>query len=253
MAQGITQQIEEQALKIINEHPEGIKYKEIERELQKLIPNLNINTIGFVVPNIPKKHPAKVYKLKWGVYAPIKKDSKTSATEKVIKKPIPEKEFYKPFAEYLENELVECQKAIPLGGGALGGIWNTPDVIGINNNKTRATAIIEFPIEFISAEIKTELKPAVAIQGFGQAVAYKLFSTKSYLVLPQQVIDSDSGRLIALCMVERIGLIGFDHTNAVEPEWKIECRAFPLQPDNRYANEVASILAYNSNSKTLFQ
>lgn len=42
-----------------------------------------------------------------------------------------EESFYSSFAEYLEGDLGECTKAIPLGGNRFGGKWGTPDVLGI--------------------------------------------------------------------------------------------------------------------------
>ena len=86
-----------------------------------------------------------------------------------------EEAFYEPFADWLKNDIGDATDAIPLGGSGLRSKWGTPDVIGVY--KPQPSDRIKFPHEIISAEIKVE--PQAPVVAFGQAVAYRLFSTKT--------------------------------------------------------------------------
>jgi hypothetical protein len=56
--------------------------------------------------------------------------------------------------------------------------------------------VIEFPVEIVSAEIKIDpLEPVVA---FGQAIAYRLFSTKTYIAMPTTLTEEDRARISIL-------------------------------------------------------
>ena len=84
--------------------------------------------------------------------------------------------------------------------------WGTPDVIGVY--KPLASNLIKFPLEIVSAEIKID--PQTPVVAFGQAVAYRLFSSKSYVVMPSTLTEEDQSRLDALCMLFGIGFVLFD-------------------------------------------
>ncbi|MFH1422292.1 MAG: hypothetical protein ABIH42_06220, partial [Planctomycetota bacterium] len=99
---------------------------------------------------------------------------------------VKEEKFYKSFADWLVDE-DECTKAIPLGGNKFGGKWGTPDVIG--KWESRYGDIVKAPTEIVSAEIKTDT--AGLITAFGQSCAYKLFSRKSYIVIPKNSPEED--------------------------------------------------------------
>jgi len=66
---------------------------------------------------------------------------------------IKESEFYAPFAEWLKNDLDEVTEVVSLGGAGLKSKWGTPDVVGIY--KPLASNLIKFPIEIVSAEIRS--------------------------------------------------------------------------------------------------
>jgi hypothetical protein len=93
--------------------------------------------------------------------------------------PLTEQDFYVSFAEWLE-ENDEATVASALGGSSLGVKWGTPDVIGVL--KPRAQDIFKFEPQIVTAEIK--VVPSQPVVAFGQAVAYRLFSHKSYIVVP---------------------------------------------------------------------
>ena len=130
------------------------------------------------------------------------------------------------------EELEECTKAVPLGGNRFGGKWGTPDVIGVS--KSRDSDIVKLPLEVASAEIKMDASRL--IEAFGQACAYKLFSHRSYLVVPQGSPQEDIDRLDSLCTIFGIGLILFDALEPATPKFQIKVRAARNVPDAFYVN-----------------
>jgi len=132
-----------------------------------------------------------------------------------------EEDFYKPFADWLQDEQEECTRAIPLGGNKFKDKWGTPDVIGIY--KSGESDIIKLPTEVISAEIKTDTNNLVT--AFGQACAYKLFSNKSHIVIPKCSSQEEIGKIEALCKVFGIGLVLFDNKNSDLPGFEIRVTA----------------------------
>jgi len=136
-----------------------------------------------------------------------------------------------------KNDLDEVTEVAPLGGGGLKTKWGTPDVVG--TYKKRPGNVIDFPIEIISAEVKIDpLQPVVA---FGQAIAYRLFSTKTYIAMPTTMTEEDASRLESLCMLFGVGLVLFE-LNKDEPRFDIRVRAQRFSPDMFYANEFADRL-----------
>ncbi len=146
---------------------------------------------------------------------------------------VSEEDFYQPFADWLVNELEECTKAIPLGGNKFKDKWGTPDVIGIR--EPRKSDIIKPSTEIVSVEVK--LDAANLITAFGQACSYKLFSHKSYVVIPSDSLEEDIARLDALCRIFGIGLILFDRTKPEAPDFEIRVRAAKHEPDMFYTNK----------------
>jgi hypothetical protein len=84
----------------------------------------------------------------------------------------------------------------------------------------------------------TRQAPVVA---FGQAVAYRLFSTKTYIAMPTTLTEEDQSRLESLCMLFGVGLVLFD-LNKDAPRFSIRVRAQRYSPDMFYANEFADRL-----------
>lgn len=141
-----------------------------------------------------------------------------------------EQDFYASFAEWLvEND--EVTVAEPLGGSSLGGKWGTPDVLGVM--KPRAQDIFRFEPQIIAAEIKaTPSQPVVA---FGQAVAYRLFSHKSYIVVPRTTSSDDMSRLKSLCSIHGVGLVTF-LLDKEAPDYLIVVLPALASPDMFYVN-----------------
>lgn len=228
---GKEERIAKAALEIVGRERDGIRFKDLQRAILTAYPEFNPNTVAGTVVNLPSKYPDLVYKPAPGVYRAIRfveGDSNQCDRADTPK----EEAFYKPFAEWLVDEVEDCTKAIPLGGNVFGDKWGTPDVIG--KRESRKSDIIEAPIEIVSAEIKTESGQLVT--AFGQACAYCLFSHKSYLVVPKQSALEEVNRLDSLCQVFGIGLVLFDRRNADDPDFQIRVRPRYQQPDLFYAN-----------------
>jgi hypothetical protein len=133
--------------------------------------------------------------------------------------------------------LDEVTAVAPLGGAGLKSKWGTPDVVGVY--KPRASNLIKFGLEIVSAEIKID--PQAPVVAFGQAVAYRLFSTKTYIAMPTTLTEEDESRLESLCMLFGVGLVLFD-LDSDSPQFKIRVRAQRFPPDMFYVNEFAERL-----------
>jgi hypothetical protein len=153
-----------------------------------------------------------------------------------------EQDFYESFAEWLvEND--EATVAAKLGGNGLGGKWGTPDVIGVL--KPRAQDIFKYEPQIVTAEIKAV--PNQPVVAFGQAVAYRLFSHKSYIVVPRQTTSDDMNRLTSLCSIHGVGLVTFkldkDH-----PDFSVVVLPAIAAPDVFYVNSMLERLKTNEPS-----
>lgn len=148
-----------------------------------------------------------------------------------------ESDFYEPFAQWLKNDLDEVTKVKSFGGAGLRSKWATPDVIGVY--KPLASDLIKFPIEVVSGEIKID--PQAPVVAFGQAVAYRLFSTKTYIAMPTTLTEEDQARLESLCMLFGVGFVLFD-LNRDAPQFAIRVRAQRFPRDMFYVNEFAESL-----------
>ena len=95
----------------------------------------------------------------------------------------------------------------------------------------------------VSAEIKID--PQAPIVAFGQAIAYRLFSTKTYIAMPRGLTQEDESRLESLCMLFGLGLALFD-LNANAPQFSIRVRAQRFSPDMFYVNEFADRLSQHN-------
>jgi hypothetical protein len=229
-------EIQNLARKIVAESPGGIRYSALVEQISTANPETPKNTIHGSVWDLATRFPTEITKPSRGLFLPASSAAGTaSIMPPVSASPkVKEEDFYEPFADWLKNELDEATVAIPLGGAGLQKKWGTPDVIGVY--KALASHRIKFDLEIISAEIKID--PQQPVVAFGQAAAYRLFSAKSYIVMPNSISEEDYSRLEALCMLFGIGLVLFE-TNAEEPDFKIRVRAQRYPPDMFYVNEFA--------------
>ena len=143
---------------------------------------------------------------------------------------VTEQDFYASFAVWLE-ENDEATRASALGGASLGGKWGTPDVIGVL--KPRAQDIFRFEPQIVTAEIKAV--PGQPVVAFGQAVAYRLFSHKTYIVVPESTGGDDMSRLKALCSLHGVGLVTFA-LDVDAPDYAVVVLPALANPDMFYVN-----------------
>lgn len=231
------EEIMSKAIEILELNPNGLRYSELVRKIQKELQNIPVNTIHGTIWNLETRLPDKIHKPGRGLFRHIKfrdeeiNETSTESRPKIEK--MEEENFYKPFADWLVNELEECTKAIPLGGNKFKDKWGTPDVIG--KRESFRSDIVQAPTEIISAEIKSDTKDLIT--AFGQACSYKIFSHKSYLVVPKSSVQDDISKLDALCLIFGIGLVLFDNKNAEDPRFEIRVRPIKHEPDMFYVNK----------------
>ncbi len=243
MAKLTVQQIRNLARSIIAENPGGIRYSGLVDKIWQQTPETPKNTVHGSVWNLDALFPNEISKPSRGLFTPVAKSGSETvvvgSTEQVAATGIKvqESDFYEPFAQWLKNDLDEVTEVASLGGGGLKSKWGTPDVIGIY--KPLASNLIKFPVEIVSAEIKID--PQAPVVAFGQAVPYRLFSTKTYIAMPTSLTEEDQSRLESLCMLFGVGLVLFD-LNKDAPQFSIRVRAQRFSPDMFYVNEFADRL-----------
>lgn len=244
---GIIDQIRQVALELLYENPNGLRYTELNKRVIDRDPKFNYNTVRGATWDLDVKIPDQVYKPDRGIFKLLKYKDVEGPTPvppggggpPVPPAPFPrEEDFYKPFADWIVKELEECTKAIELGGNRFRDKWGTPDVIGVR--KSRQSDILKLPTEILSAEIKLDTSNLIA--AFGQACTYKIFSHKSYIVVPRQSSLEDLARLDTLGRLFGIGLILFDNTDKEEPDFEIRVRASKHEPDMFYVNKYVRMI-----------
>lgn len=230
------------AVKILKLNANGVRYSDLIKRIHQEFPAIPVNTIHGTVWNLEGRVPDKVYKPARGLFRhvtfrekEVSEEERKAAPE--IKK-VREEDFYVPFAKWLVNELEECTKAIPLGGNKFKDKWGTPDVIG--KRESLRSNIIKAPTEIVSAEIKADTKDLIT--AFGQSCSYKLFSHKSYIVVPKNSLQDDISKLDALCLIFGIGLVLFDNTNVEDPQFEIRVRPLKHEPDMFYVNKYIKLI-----------
>ena len=228
------------AIEILKSNPNGVRYSDFVRKITEEFADIPVNTIYGTVWNLETRMPNEVYKPARGLFRhltfrekEIKEEEKPPSEEE-----IKEEDFYKPFARWLVDEVEECTKAIPLGGNKFKDKWGTPDVIG--KREPRRSDIVKAPTEIISAEIKAGTRDLIT--AFGQACSYKLFSHKSYIVIPKNSSESDISKLDALCLIFGIGLVLFDSSKPSDPKFEIRVRPTKHEPDMFYVNTYMKML-----------
>ncbi len=230
------------AIEILKSNPDGIRYSVLVRKISQEFPEIPVNTIHGTVWNLETRVPNEVYKPARGLFRHVEfREEEISEEEQKppleIEK-IKEEDFYEPFANWLVNELEECTKAIVLGGNRFRDKWGTPDVIG--KREPRRSDIVKAPTEIVSVEIKADTRDLIT--AFGQACSYKLFSHKSYIVIPKNSSQDDISKLDALCLIFGIGLVLFDSNNPNDPQFEIRVRPLRHEPDMFYVNKYMKLI-----------
>ena len=241
MAKLTMKQIVELGRKIIAESPGGIHYADLVRRISKTSPENSVGVIEVGIWNLHRKFPQEIAKPSRGLFMPVGAPPEppvgkggTPGQAETVKD---ESAFYAPFAEWLKNDLDEVTEAAPLGGAAIGRRWGTPDVVGVY--RPERGDVVQFQPEIISAEIKID--PQQPVVAFGQAIAYRLFSAKTYIAMPKSLGLEEQARLESLCMLFGVGMALFD-LDPKKPEFAIRVRAQRFSPDMFYVNEFAERL-----------
>lgn len=234
-----TGNIIQKAVELLKANADGFRYSDLVRKLHDEFPDYPVNTVHGTIWNLETRAPTQVYKPARGLYKHIAFKEPTERVKEVVAKAerVREEDLYRPFAEWIVNELEECTKAIPLGGNKFKDKWGTPDVIGVR--EPRKSDIIKPATDIVSAEIKSDT--GNLITAFGQACSYKVFSHKSYIVVPKESAEEDVARLDALGRIFGIGLI-LCEANPKEPKFEIRVRATKHEPDMFYVNKYMRLI-----------
>jgi len=240
---GLKDRIRDAAVALLSETPEGLRYSVLTRQLLAHAPTFKPATVNSAIWNLDSLRSSSVFKPSKGLYRHVKYRgeglSETSAArESIAFNPIAESDFYIPFSDWLKNDLEEVTQAIALGKNKFRDKWGTPDVIG--KRESRRSDVIKAPTEIVTAEIKADTMQLVT--AFGQACAYLLFSHRTYLVIPKQSNDDEIARLDSLCELIGIGLVQFDNTNPLAPDFRLTVRARKHEPDLFFTNKYISYI-----------
>ena len=249
MAKLTDRQVQDFARKIVADNPGGIRYSALIRKVAERFPNAPRKRIEWSIWNLDSLFPDEIAKPSRGLFTPVTFGNGTPAAPfddevAIAGQKLKESDFYEPFAELLRNDLGEVVEVVQLGGAGLKSKWATPDVVG--TYKPLARHHIKFDIEIASAEVKID--PQAPVVAFGQAAAYRLFSTKTYIAMPRTMTEEDKGRLESLCMLFGVGLVLFELSKD-DPRFEIRMRAQRFSPDMFYVNEFAERLKVHDPEK----
>ncbi len=236
------EKITSKVIEVLKSNPDGVRYSDIVRKIHEEFPEFPDGTIHGTVWQLDILVPDEIYKPARGLFRHVAYREEEISEEEEIHPPeiekIKEEDFYGPFADWLVNELEECTEAIPLGGNRFRDKWGTPDVIG--KRESRRSDIVGAPTEIVSAEIKTNTRELIT--AFGQACSYKLFSHKSYIVIPKNSSQDDISKLDSLCLIFGMGLVLFDTNNTNDPQFEIRVRPLKHDPDMFYLNRYMKLI-----------
>lgn len=231
--------IKNAARAVLAQHPAGMRYADLFRAIQQTGPLTPTGTIqgGLRSLRVDDQEIILPEKGLWTLKAlgdvhPLTPVLVGGSVKYSTSKPL-EDVFYKPFAEWLQDSASEATETLAFGGATLKSKWGTPDVVG--TLKPTNSDFVKFSTEIISAEIKADQNQNVV--AFGQACAYRLFSHRVYIVIPELDKKSDD-RIEGLCSLFGFGLVTFD-LDAANPNFRVLVRAQRHQPDMFYANEFA--------------
>ena len=249
MAKRNRSQIQADTLRVLHQAPQGIRWAELLRRVYGDDPDTPYNSVHGAIHDLLIKD-RSILKIARGTYQLAKYADEQSASEtqeqdlearEVVEIELPshdavrvrEIDFYDSFAVWLVDEAEEVNEAAVIGGNLLRGKWGTPDVLGVL--KPRAQDLLKFESQIVAAEIKID--PNQPVTAFGQAVAYRLFAHKSYIVVPNTTGDEDLARLKALCTINGVGLVTFT-ADLNEPRYTTIVLPVLASPDMFYTNQM---------------
>lgn len=247
MAKLTVKEIQTRAMQLLDATPSGGRWGELLKAIHAEAPETPPNTIHgalrglFATNNDVVKVARGTYQLKKYHDAQVEEPASPDAPLETVAvaatgaapAALIEADFYESFAQWLTDIEEAVNVACPLGGNILKGKWGTPDVIGVR--KPRANDMLKFEPQIVSAEIKID--PSQPVVAFGQAVAYRLFSHKSYIVVPRTTSEEDMDRLKALSSIHGVGLVTFALDKA-SPDYSVIVLPAEAAPDMFYANQM---------------
>jgi len=227
--------IRKKAIEILGrpEFKEGIRFANLVRKIAQETGD-NINTINGSTYNMPNEMSDKIARPQRGLFILRKNlgniELKESETSDKYSDSFIEEDVYTPARDYLLGR-GECTHAVVVGGSSFGKKWGTPDLMGAI--RVSSDAIYQPPIELVAVEIKGDKYSPV--EALGQAMAYKLFAHRTWLVLPE---TDDIDRIEGIAMSANIGLVVFTYK---DKQFSFETLNRPMT-GNPDAEEVNNIL-----------
>lgn len=229
----IRERIRRIAFELLELNAPGLRFSELQRQIQIADPKLNAGTINTSIWNLDAVFPERVYKPSKGLFRLAQfRQAELDSSRQGSRPRIREEAFYPLFASWLKNEIEDVTHAIPLGRNVFRDRWGTPDVLG--KAESKRSDVIKGATSIVAAEIKTDISGIVT--GFGQACAYRLFSHKSYLVIPSQTPQDELARVDSLCEMFGLGLVTFNPNSLEAPCFTLVVRPLKQEPDLFYTN-----------------
>ncbi len=166
----------------------------------------NENTCNGSLYNLPNEMPEKIARPYRGLFILKENENflKNVIEQNFERKPDTksvESNIYQPARDYLLGR-EECTHAVVIGGNIFGKKWGTPDILGAI--RASSDAVYQPPLEIIAVEIKDAGYSPV--EALGQAMAYKLFAHRTWLILPD---DNELDRIEGIAISANIGLVSF--------------------------------------------
>lgn len=251
----IGNQIVSTAVSILESEPSGLDFRSLVAGVLKILQGSNAGTVNTTISELDQRtedviKPRRGFFVHRKHFRPVARNERESTTslpsrrasqsvEDASTAAYKEADFYQPFADWLKSQS-ECTQALALGGNRMRGKWATPDVLGVLKPGERD--FVKPPIEIVAAEIKGSLDDPVT--AFGQACSYRLFSHKSYVVVPRSSgnNEDDMDRTVGLCSAFGIGLVVFDPTSPTAGTFEFEVRPRRHDPESYWVNRYLEFL-----------
>lgn len=136
----IRERIRAIAFDLLEQNAPGLRFSELQRQIQLVDPKLKPGTINTSIWNLDAVFPERVHKPSKGLFrlAQFRQsdlEPPQAATSPKPKPRIREEAFYPLFASWLKNELEDVTHAIALGRNVFKDRWGTPDVLGKAESK----------------------------------------------------------------------------------------------------------------------
>lgn len=233
--QSIRDRIRTIAFECLGRHPEGLRFSRLTREVALVDPNLNASTIKKVVSNLDKVSGNQVYKPARGLIRLVifKEAAALEAREEVRRRArdlVMETKVTVLFAQWLEQELQDVDRAMTPTTNLFDGLCVTPTVLGLADAPSAGGGAP--PPGIVSAQI--ESPTSGFIDAFGQACAARLFARRSYLVVPKRKRMEELMHLHALCQMVGLGLVLFNDLSLAAPGFRLTLRPVDHDPDPGY-------------------